>query len=67
MFKKIIFVIAWGAVGLIIGVAAYLSKIYFPAIWKNSDAGSIDAFILLGFAGGCMIAYLWAINEGHKK
>ena len=53
--------------GSLIGAAVYSTKIYLPSIWKNEEAGSIYAYLFLGFIAACGLVYFWLMDRENKK
>lgn len=64
--RKIAILVTMALTGGIIGAIVYATKGSIPGIvWKNTDKGSIYAFVFIGVVAVSVITYIW-LNDNDK-
>lgn len=68
MRRKISILIMTGLFGGVIGAVIDATKDLIPGIvWKNTDKGSIFAFMFIGAAAAVVLTYIWLNDTDRKK
>lgn len=68
MKKEILLSIIGGSIGATAGAVIHMTKGYIPGIeWKNTDKGTIFAFMLMGFIAAAVLTYIAVTDKEVRK
>lgn len=67
--RKLTILIAMGLAGGLLGAVIDMTKDLIPGIvWKNTDKGSVFAFVFIASVAAVMLTYIWLNDtDGANK